>query len=354
MGSPPRVLAGTAGARDRVAIDGTNGLAIAIASQEPQIKTCVLTVGLRAPFAVKRAGCLDGGESFVESSLSPNGRWAAVTTQRNGSDGMSKMEWRLRVMSVTSGRVVLDEAAEPGMIVRAISDDVFSSRAERAASPSTTCSPESGARSPRPSSSGIGGSSGAQASWSSYAARASRSSIWPPSSPCSAAEPPPGPATPTDACKKKKKNVLLDWSASWASSGRKAGSNARAPRGEAWNIERPAETPAVLFVDRRVRAAPAAPLLLRGPHPPHGFPQAISTGGPVSRETAGRSVVGLWMKRSRPAVRSRPVAADRVVDKRAPTRGTTGPPARPIGSARVGRTPPPPGLHLLADVPVRG
>lgn len=122
LSSAPRLLAGTAGARDRFGIDSESGAAVVVASQEPQIKTCVLSVGLKAPFAVKRLACLDGGEQFVDSTLSPNGRWAAVTTQKTAKGAPSGVEWRLRAVSLANGKVALDEPAEPGLIVRAISD----------------------------------------------------------------------------------------------------------------------------------------------------------------------------------------------------------------------------------------
>jgi hypothetical protein len=122
LSSAPRLLAGTAGARDRFGVDPENNVAIVVASQEPQVKTCVLSVGLKAPFAVKKLACLDGGEQFVDSTLSPNGRWAAVTTQRAAKDSPSGFAWRLRAVSLVSGKVALDEPAEPGLIVRAISD----------------------------------------------------------------------------------------------------------------------------------------------------------------------------------------------------------------------------------------
>ena len=120
--SAPRVLAGTAGAHDRFGMDDERGVAVVVASQEPQIKTCVLSVGLKAPFAVKKLACLDGGEQLVDSTLSPSGRWAAMTTQKADRDAPSGFAWRLRVVSLVSGKVALDEAAEPGLIVRALSD----------------------------------------------------------------------------------------------------------------------------------------------------------------------------------------------------------------------------------------
>ena len=122
LSSAPRLLAGTAGARDRIGIDAENGVAIVVASQEPQVKTCLLSVGLKTPFAVKKLACLDGGEQFVDSTLSPSGRWAAVTTQRTSKDSASGFAWRLRAVSLANGKVALDEPPEPGLMVRAISD----------------------------------------------------------------------------------------------------------------------------------------------------------------------------------------------------------------------------------------
>jgi len=118
--APPRALGGTAGARDRFAVDAEGKAAVAVASQEPHIKTCVLSIAMKPPFAVKRMACLEGAEQFVESALSPSGTWAAVTTQSTQPDG--GLGWRVRVVSVATRKVVLDEPAAAGMIVRAISD----------------------------------------------------------------------------------------------------------------------------------------------------------------------------------------------------------------------------------------
>ena len=51
--APPRVLGGTAGARDRFAIDAEGKAAVAVASQDPHIRTCVLSIAMKPPFAVK-------------------------------------------------------------------------------------------------------------------------------------------------------------------------------------------------------------------------------------------------------------------------------------------------------------
>lgn len=120
LSEAPRLLPGTAGTRDRFVLDAEGKNVVTIASQEPQIKTCVLSIAARSPFAVKKVVCLDGGEQFVESTLSPTGRYAAVTTQ---STTKGTTTWRLRVVSTAEKRVVLDEPEEPGMIVRALSDE---------------------------------------------------------------------------------------------------------------------------------------------------------------------------------------------------------------------------------------
>jgi hypothetical protein len=118
LSAPPRALPGTAGARDRFVVDADNKNAFAIASHEPQLKTCAISVGLRPPFAAKKLACLDGGEPVVDSVLSPRGKWAAITTQRT-----SDQKWHLRVLALPSGKVVLDEPAESGFVIRAISDE---------------------------------------------------------------------------------------------------------------------------------------------------------------------------------------------------------------------------------------
>ena len=119
LSQPARVLTGTAGARDRFAVDEDGKSAVAVASHEPQVKTCVISVGLKPPFVVKRIACLDGGEPFIESILSPSGRWAAITTQSGDS---AEPTFRLRVVATATGKIAFDEPATPGLVPRAISD----------------------------------------------------------------------------------------------------------------------------------------------------------------------------------------------------------------------------------------
>ncbi len=142
LSQPPRALAGTAGVRERFAATTDATSAVGITSHEPTIRTCVLGVGLRPPFAVKRLACIDGGEPLVESVVSPKGRWAALTTasvaaeardvltnpSRAPNDAKAKQRafhiprFRLRVVSLATGAVAMDVAAEPGYSLRAISD----------------------------------------------------------------------------------------------------------------------------------------------------------------------------------------------------------------------------------------
>jgi hypothetical protein len=117
LSAPPRALPGTAGARDRFVVSADGSSAVAIASHEPQVRTCALAINLWPPFTVKKLACLDGAEPLVDSVLSPRGRWAAITTARKDGGG-----FRLRVLSLGNGKVVLDENIEPGLGVRAISD----------------------------------------------------------------------------------------------------------------------------------------------------------------------------------------------------------------------------------------
>jgi hypothetical protein len=118
LSAPARVVPGTAGTRDRFVIDAEGKNAVAIASQEPHVKTCVLSVSLKPPFSTKKLACLDGGEPVIDSVLSPHGKWAAITTARS-----TDHKWHLRVVALPAGKVVLDEPAETGFVIRAISDE---------------------------------------------------------------------------------------------------------------------------------------------------------------------------------------------------------------------------------------
>jgi len=116
LSSKPRAIRGTAFARDRFAFDPSARAAVAIASHEPQVHTCAISVSLRPPFTAKTLACLTGGEPLVDSVLSPSGRFAAITTRKAG-------KWHVRVLALRTGRIVLDEPGETGLVVRAISDD---------------------------------------------------------------------------------------------------------------------------------------------------------------------------------------------------------------------------------------
>ncbi len=127
LSAPPRVLPGTAGMRDRFVAHPDGQTAFAVASQPRGPKgtseTCVVSLSLKAPFGVKKLACIDGGEQLVESVISPRGKWAALSTKKKTDiDGERKVEWRLRVVSTSNGKVVRDEPEPSGLAVRAISD----------------------------------------------------------------------------------------------------------------------------------------------------------------------------------------------------------------------------------------
>lgn len=141
LSTPPRALPGTAGMRDRFVAhpDGQTAFAVASQSRGPArsrgdeatraMDTCVVSLSLRAPFATKKLACLDGAEQLVESVISPKGKWAALSTKRRVDSGTSstdgdarRVQWRLRVVSLTTGKVMRDEPEPPGLAVRAISD----------------------------------------------------------------------------------------------------------------------------------------------------------------------------------------------------------------------------------------
>ncbi len=138
LSQPPRALPGTVGVRERFDVSADGQSAVVVTSHEPAVRTCVLSVGLRPPFAVKKLGCLGGGERLVETVVSPAGRWAAFTTQTPSEKGgpaggegtkakraSSSLSWRLRGLALTgamTGQVVHDGVAEPGYPLRALSD----------------------------------------------------------------------------------------------------------------------------------------------------------------------------------------------------------------------------------------
>lgn len=123
---PPRAIAGTAGLRDRFVMNPSGQTAVGIASQ-PRAKnasdTCVVSLSLAPPFATKKLACLDGSDQLVDSVISPKGKWAALSTKKrvDANEG-PRVEWRLRVVSLATGKVVRDEADVPGLSIRAISD----------------------------------------------------------------------------------------------------------------------------------------------------------------------------------------------------------------------------------------
>jgi hypothetical protein len=147
LSAPPRALPGTAGMRDRFVAHPDGQTAFAVASQPRSLPpaagtagprsrdenprgsdTCVVSLGLKPPFPAKKLACLDGNEQVVESVISPRGKWAALSTKKRAEGsadraaGARRVEWRLRVVSLTNGKVVRDEPDVAGRGVRAISD----------------------------------------------------------------------------------------------------------------------------------------------------------------------------------------------------------------------------------------
>lgn len=135
LSSPPQPIPGTAGMRDRFVAtpDGERAIGVASTPRSPadlkrhgNPETCVVQVGLKVPFATKRLACLEGGEQLVESVISPRAKWAAISTKRHSeakdATALPRVEWRLRVVSLTTGKTVRDEPDVPGLGIRAISD----------------------------------------------------------------------------------------------------------------------------------------------------------------------------------------------------------------------------------------
>ena len=88
LSAPPRAIPGTAGMRDRFVAHPDGQTAFAVASlpragaRGERERTCVVSLGLKPPFATKKLACLDGGEQLVESVISPKGKWAALSTKK--------------------------------------------------------------------------------------------------------------------------------------------------------------------------------------------------------------------------------------------------------------------------------
>lgn len=129
LSAPPRALPGTAGMRDRFAATPDGQSAIGIAAQ-PRARggtpeTCIVSLALRPPFATKKLACLEGTEQLVESVVSPKGKWAALSTKKKteaSATAPRHVEWRLRVVNLTTGKVMQDETETPGLGIRAIGD----------------------------------------------------------------------------------------------------------------------------------------------------------------------------------------------------------------------------------------
>ena len=129
LSAPPRAIPGTAGMRDRFVAHPDGQSAVAVASHPRggpgAPDTCVVSLSLKAPYAVKKLACIDGTEQVVESVISPKGKWAALSTKKRVEATAHEprhVEWRVRVVSLTTGKVMRDEPELSGLGIRAISD----------------------------------------------------------------------------------------------------------------------------------------------------------------------------------------------------------------------------------------
>jgi hypothetical protein len=118
-----RKLVGTGGSVSDFALSDRNAVRIVV-------QTCVVEIGLAAPYPVRRLACLEGNEHLWYCALSPKGAWVAcTTTKRIVTNGKSDTRHRLRTMEVATGRVYLDRF-DFGW-VDAISDDGAVVRGDR-------------------------------------------------------------------------------------------------------------------------------------------------------------------------------------------------------------------------------
>jgi hypothetical protein len=130
---PAKQLPATAGIRDGFAISSPTSVRVVV-SAEPRIHTCVIEVGLVAPYKTTKLACLPGGEEVMECVLSPSGTWLAckTTTELAELDPNStttihgktthdhKRQFRTRTLEVASAKVVIDKLDTTS--VSAISD----------------------------------------------------------------------------------------------------------------------------------------------------------------------------------------------------------------------------------------
>ncbi|MBX3230524.1 MAG: PD40 domain-containing protein [Labilithrix sp.] len=116
LSAPPKVLPNTAGvraARFAAHPDGQTAVALTVRPES----ACFVSIGLKPPFPTKKTACLETDGRVVESVVSPKGKWAAVSTKKRGD-----AHWRVRVVSLATGKVMRDEADAAGHALRAISD----------------------------------------------------------------------------------------------------------------------------------------------------------------------------------------------------------------------------------------
>lgn len=137
LSTPPRRLEGTAEMREAVTLASDNTLR-GVVSAEPTIKSCLVTIAMTPPHAVKKGPCFEPPNgSLVGFVISPNGAWAGITSARdtNEEDPSSKTRypdggiklgkkqaWSTRILRASDGKTfTIDD--KPGKPLFAINDE---------------------------------------------------------------------------------------------------------------------------------------------------------------------------------------------------------------------------------------
>lgn len=93
---------------------GDGPKAITVASHEPKVKTCVLSMDLAPPFKVVPVACIEGvkaagylSDAYVSFQISPHGRWVSFSTGTvREANGQREIDLMLSVVRVADGKVV--------------------------------------------------------------------------------------------------------------------------------------------------------------------------------------------------------------------------------------------------------
>lgn len=137
LSTPPRRLEGTAELREEVILANDDTLR-GVVSAEPIIKTCLVSIAMAPPHAVKKGPCFEPPNGrLVGFVISPSGAWAGITTARdtNEEDPNSKTRypdggiklgkkqvWSTRILRAADGKTfTIDD--KPGKPLFAVNDD---------------------------------------------------------------------------------------------------------------------------------------------------------------------------------------------------------------------------------------